>query len=644
MSLIKQLWLTIAVLLLLAFGGSLVIGVSAIRHYTEQEVRIKNADNANALALSMSQLDKDPVTIELLLAAQFDTGHYRLIELHDPEGDLILRRVANEYIEDVPSWFVDMTRFSVPAGQAVVQDGWRQYGTVELQSQHSFAYRSLWQSTLNLIGWFGIAALISALLAWWIVKSIRRPLHAVVEQARDIGNRRFTTSNEPYTRELRDVVVAMNMLSSKVREMLSQESEKLERLRRKLQHDEVTGVANRSHFMKRLQEALDSEDLASEGVLVMLRVARLADLNDTLGRQETDQLLKEIAHALDHIASARHGQVGRLNGSDFALLLPGEDNLRALSQELKRCLHPIADSHHVDSHHVSIGLPMSILEYATNDDRSELLSTLDGALAKAEQDGDRSLEIVQGSARESLYTGLDAWRSALEQALENGVHLARYPVLDPQGQVVHVESPSRLYLKGEWQPAGIFMPWISRLGLNVNYDLAVIKSALTDIEKHSEPLGINLSPQAASDGRFLSGVKPLLAAHPEAAAKLWLELPESVAVRHLEGFRGLCRELRSFGCRMGLEHVGSEFIHIADLHDVGLTYLKFDASLVTGVENNSEQQAILRGMATLCHSIGILAFAEGVRTDAERDTILDIGLDGVTGPGIRQDAEAGRKA
>ncbi|GGX90295.1 GGDEF domain-containing protein [Litchfieldella qijiaojingensis] len=634
MSLIKQLWLTIAMLLLLAFGGSLVIGVSAIRHYTEQEVRIKNADNANALALSMSQMNKDPVTIELLLAAQFDTGHYRAIELRDPEGELILRRENGEHIEDVPGWFVDLTRFSVPAGQAVVQDGWRQYGTIELQSQHSFAYRSLWQSTQYLIAWFGLAALVSALLAWWIVKSIRRPLHAVVTQARDIGNRRFTTSKEPYTRELRDVVVAMNMLSSKVREMLTQESEKLERLRRKLQHDEVTGVANRNHFMKLLQTALDADDHSGGGTLVMLRVARLATLNDTLGRQETDQWLKEITHVLKHIATARNGQVGRLNGSDFALLLPGEDNLRAVSQELRRCLHPIADSHHV-----SIGLPMSMLEYAAGDERGELLSTLDGALAKAELDGDRALVIAQGSTRQPLYTSQEAWRSALEQALAEGVRLARYPVLDSQSHVVHFESPSRLHLQGDWQPAGMFMPWVSRLRLNVNYDLAVVEAALTDIERHGEPLGINLSPQAASDGSFLAGVKPRLAAHPKAAAKLWLELPESVAVHYLEGFRGLCRELHTFGCRMGLEHVGPEFTRIADLHDVGLAYIKIDASLVEGIQHNSEQQTILRGMVTLCHSIGILAFAEGVSNEKEHAALVDIGLDGVTGPGIRQAAQ-----
>ena len=132
MSLIKQLWLTIAVLLLLAFVGSLLIGVTSSRHYIEQEVQIKNNDNANALALSMSQIEKDPVILELLLAAQFDTGHYRRIALYDPQGEIIDERTAGEHIDDVPGWFVNLVRFEVPPGRAVVQDGWQQYGTLEL--------------------------------------------------------------------------------------------------------------------------------------------------------------------------------------------------------------------------------------------------------------------------------------------------------------------------------------------------------------------------------------------------------------------------------------------------------------------------------------------------------------------------------
>ena len=629
MSLIKQLWLTIATLLLLAFVGSLLIGVTSTRHYIEQEIAIKNSDNANALALSMSQMEKDPVIIELLLAAQFDTGYYQRIELRDPTGELIEQRTAPGHIEGVPGWFVDLIQFEVPAGHAVIQDGWQQYGVLELESQHSFAYRSLWLSTLKLAGWFAVAGAISLLLAAWIVKTIRRPLHNVVSQAQAIGQRRFTTSPEPRTLELRQVVSAMNLLSDTVRDMLSQESHKLDRLRRRLQQDEVTGVSNREHFMQRLKSVLDSDNNEGYGVLVMARVARLAELNSRLGHQETDTLLRDIANTLEQLDHG-NGSVGRLNGSDFALLLPGNEDVEALSQALKKRLHPL-----IDDHEIPISLPMAMIQYNAYDPLSQLLSSLDGALAQAENDGDHALVIASGRAKKSLYTSQEDWRNAITEALSEGIRFAHYPVRDERGNTIHLESPSRLWLRGGLQPAGSFMPWVSRLGMNVDFDLAVIAAALSKIEEDGKPLGINLSRQAAEYSRFAAEVKPLLAARPEAAALLWLELPEIVAVHHLEGFRGLCRELRPYGCRMGLEHVGPEFSRIAQLHDVGLAYLKIDASLVAGAEEPGEKQTLLRGMATLAHSLGIIAIAEGVESEEAAAAMFELGLDGVTGPGVR---------
>ncbi|MCL7938874.1 EAL domain-containing protein [Halomonas sp. ATCH28] len=632
MSLIKQIWLTIVVLLLLVFGSSLFIGVSSSRAYIEQEVRIKNADNANALALTMSQMPKDPVTLELLVAAQFDTGHYRQVELRDPQGEIIEQRRAGEAIEDVPAWFVDLVRFEIPPGQAVVQDGWRQFGILTLESQHSFAYRSLWRSSLELVGWFALAAALSLLLAWWIVRTIRRPLRNVVDHALHIGERRFTTIPAPRTRELREVVEAMNQLSSTVRDMLGEESEKLDLLRRRLQHDGVTGVLKREAFLAQLQIHLESQDARASGTLALVRLARLAEVNERLGHNETDALLHALASGLDQFGKVRGGGVvGRLNGSDFALLLPGAHDLESLQHELGKRLAALKEQSRV-----SLGLPAALVDYAQGDQRSVLLASLDGALSAAEARGDQSLVIAEGPQRRSLFTNHGEWRHALQEAMAKGIYLAHYPVLDSEGELLHFESPSRLRLNSEWQPAGIFMPWISRLELDSRLDLAVIDAAVRDITQRGKPLGINLSAASIQDARFVTELQTRLKARPDVAARLWLELPESLAIHDLASFRSLCHALQPLGCRIGLEHVGAEFTRIADLQDLGLGYLKFDRTLVQGVDRVAEQQTILRGMATLCHSLGILAIGEGVETRGEARTLFELGLDGATGPGIRQ--------
>ncbi|MDX1465135.1 MAG: EAL domain-containing protein [Halomonas sp.] len=632
MSLIKQLWLIIVGLLLLAFGGSLFIGVNASRAYIEQEVLIKNADNASALALTMSQMPKDPVTLELLVSAQFDTGHYRRVELRSPEGEIIEQRVGAEAISDVPAWFMDLVRFDIPPGRAVVQDSWRQFGTLLLESQHSFAYRSLWQSTLNLVGWFGLAAAISLLLAWWIVRQIRRPLGAVVQQARQIGERRFTTVPAPRTRELREVVEAMNHLSGAVRTMLSEESKKLDQLRQQLQHDPVTGVLEREAFLSQLQIHLDSQDARASGALALVRVAHLAEINERLGRTETDALLQRVAQGLDQFGRIHGGGItGRLNGSDFALLLPGVVDLEPLRHDLQRRLAAMRERTEMP-----LGLPGALIDYAQGDRRGMLLASLDGALSAAEARSDEGMMIAEGPQRLSLFTSHDEWRRALQVAMAKGVYLAHYPVLDSTGELLHFECPSRLRLASDWQPAGVFMPWISRLGLDSQLDLAVIDEAIRDITQRGKPLGINLSAASIRDVHFVVELQSRLKARPDVAKLLWLELPEAMAIHDLTSFRSLCQALQPLGCRIGLEHVGASFTRIADLQDLGLAYLKLDRTLVRGIDRGAEQQTILRGMATLCHSLGILAIGEGVEHREEARVLFELGLDGATGPGIRQ--------
>ncbi|MCE9662192.1 EAL domain-containing protein [Halomonas sp. M5N1S17] len=635
MSLIKQLWLTIVVLLLLAFVGSLLIGVTSSRHYIEQEVRIKNTDNANALALSMSQMEKDPVILELLLAAQFDTGHYQRIELRDPEGDIIEQRVANAHIDDVPGWFVELVRFDIPAGQAVVQDGWQQFGTLELESQHSFAYRSLWRSSLELAGWFAIAGVISLLLASWIVRTIRLPLRDVVSQAQAIGERRFATAREPRTLELREVVQAMNRLSGAVRQMLGEESDKLDQLRRRMQNDAVTAIPARAPFLDQLQAHLHSDSDDASGTLALVRVARLAEVNQQIGHVATDELLAKVARSLKQLAHlSGDGKVGRLNGSDFAMIVPRQHDLKAIGSELKASLEALSGEHDIP-----ISLPSALCEYTQGESRAELLASLDGALAAAESQEQNGQVILTVPASNVLYTSHEEWRQALKLALDQGVFLAHYPVLDPKGQLIHHEVPSRLRLKEEWQPAGIFLPWVSRLAMSAELDLAVVSAALKDTETSSKSVGINLSAHSLRDGRFVSELVSRVRARPGCASRLWFELPESVAMQQPKALQNLCKELLPLGCRMGLEHVSTQFGKIEGLQDLGLTFMKFDASLSQDIENQSQQQSLLRGMCTLAHSLGIMAIAEGVESRTAATVLFELGMDGVTGPGVRQNQD-----
>ncbi|MFG6668635.1 EAL domain-containing protein [Halomonas sp. HNIBRBA4712] len=630
MSLIKQLWLAIIGLLLLSFLGSLAISITSSRAYIEQEISIKNQDNATALALSMSQLDKDLTILELLVSAQFDTGYYRQITLRDVEGNVLVERSAQAYQGHVPGWFRQLIDFDIPPGTATIQDGWQQFGTLTLQSQYSFAYRALWRNFMELMAWFIAAGIASLAVAAVVVSTIKRPLHRVIEQARDIGSRRFTTIKEPSTLELREVARAMNQLSHNVRQMLTHESHKLDELRRDLQHDRLTGALNRNVFMTRLAALLDNDDARATGLLAMVRVEDLPGLNARLGHDATDSLLKKLAEQLETLdPSSEETLVGRLNGSDFMLALPGNTesaDLRARLAQALAALHAPQETR----------LPAAITSYAPEDERSALLATLDAALAEAESAPGNAEIIVRERESLPLYATHAAWRTALDAALHQGPQLGRFPVLGADRQVLHHESPARLELAEQWQSAAVFIPWLARFNLEPTLDMAVIRQALAQLQQDpNQLLGINLSLAAISDASFVNELRALLEKNAAYAPRLCLEVPATRDPRALESLRSFCTALRHLNCQFGIEHVGAEFTRLAELHDLGLSYLKVDASLVRDIDTSFEQQSILRGLTTLCHSLGIVVIAEGVKTEQELEQLFRMGIDGVTGPGVQ---------
>lgn len=634
MSLIRQLWLVILALLLLTYGASIVIGLTGSRQYMMQQLEIKNSDNANALALTMSQLDKEPVSLELLVSAQFDTGFYRFIELRDPEGNLMIERRAMESGGSAPDWFVELVDFSVPPGEALIQDGWRQYATLELQSQQRYAWDALWETTLRLTGWFALAAVISLALMAWLVGYIRRPLQAVIEQARAIGQRRFSVIDEPRTRELREVVREMNRLSFSVRQMLEQDSASIERLRYRLQHDALTGALSRDAFMDRLETSLHRDDPNVSGTLALVRIGNLEALNAAIGYTGTDRVLQRLGQGLIDISQRHDGSTGRLNGGDLALLLPGVDHHEKLALELSQLLDEVVGEE--DQAHRP-QLSCALCGYDQSDVRSTLLARLDGALASAEiHQGSENPHIprICRHLKTPLYNSRQQWFQALDQALDSGFTLAAYPVRDRHDAILHFEAPSRLYLDGDWQSAALFMPWIRRLDLDARLDLAAVRHALARLAQDNAAISINISVVSIVDARFVQHLRDMLKSHRHLATRLWLELPETVLLHHRESFRAFCRALQPLGCRIGLEHVGHRLNSMADLHDMGMHFIKLDAALVRALGRDGEHRTVLRGLVAICHSLGITAIAEGVMTAEEREQLFELGLDAVTGPGV----------
>lgn len=635
MSMYRQLWLAIVISTLLALGGSLLASLLSARGYLESQLSIKNTDNATALALSLSQGSPDAVMADLVVASLFDGGHYELIRITDPMGVLITERVAPAGDRDAPTWFVNALPVRAHPGVAQISSGWKQFGTVTLVSHSRFAYGALWKSAYEMVFALALAGLVGGYLGSLVLRRLRGPLNAVIEQAKAITQRRFVTIDEPAVPELRQLALAMNATVGRLKSMFEEEAARLETVRREANFDPLTGLTNRSHFMARLRQALDSED-AVGGSLVLLRLADLVGVNRRLGRAATDDFLRLVGGTLgESVVQSGFGVAARLNGADFAVLVSDAMDGRSAAEQLLQALMVVA-APYVENGAVA---SMGVGRFKHGADMGALLARVDIALASAEMEGANAVrEAPQDDADEMPRTS-DQWALMIRRALEHGwVRLISFPVVDADGKLSHRECPLRLMFdeKGEWLPAGRFLPIAERLKLTPALDLAAVGLGIKELQLHPElpGLAINLSASSVGDADFRQKLVGLLVNQKSTTSRLWLEVAEAGALKHLDDFRELCRSLKSVGCRVGLEHYGHHFSQIGALHDLGLDYLKVDSSFVRGVESNAGNVAFLRGLCSIAHNIGLQVLAEGVATQAELDALTELGFDGATGPGV----------
>ena len=636
MSLIKQLWLAISVVMAVAFGGSLLVSVLSARHYLEQQLQVKNIDNATSLALSLSQLDKDPVTVELQIAAQFDAGHYRFIRVQSPSGEVLAERVFKGRLEGVPGWFVGLIPIHAEPGRAQILDGWKQYGTLTLASHDQYVYRSLWSGTVELFVWFLIGSIGVGLAGTIAVRTITRPLKEVVGQAEAIAARRFVSLPEPRTPEMRAMTRALNQMVGRLKAMFAEEAARLEALRRKVNYDAVTGLANREHFLSSLREQLGGEQHAVTGVLVMINIADLAELNAGLGHRRVDEALTDFGKVLNDLYLHREGRAaGRLRGSEFAVLCPGEESpgnaAREVHQRLAGDWLPSLVSSHPDLFHVGA------VPYRHGETVGELMVRAEQALAIAKAKGPNewhALEITMPR----LSMPAEKWRSLFEEAIASQrFSLTSFAVRDGSGVgLLHHEAALRLRNDegGSQITAGEFMPMAAHLGMTAPIDLVVVRLALEHLRHHEGDLAINLSTETITDFHFRNQLVQLLRGEAGLCGRLLFEVPEYGVFQQFDAFRDLARSIKMLGARVGIEYFGQHLVDSERLSTLGLDYVKVSPSFLAGLHSNTDNQELVEGICRLAHALGIQVIALGVESREELPLLVSLGVDGVTGPGV----------
>jgi diguanylate cyclase (GGDEF)-like protein len=646
MTLLRQLVIVIVMLFTLLFAGSMIINVNNTRAYLNNQLRTISQDMATSLGMSLSpHIAKGEMTIaESMINAVSDSGYYREVVLSDVNGKALIERSQQVTTEGVPAWFVRLIPLETPLGEAQIMAGWVQAGQVRIAANPGYAYATLWGNSVDAFWWFLGSSAVALVFGVIALRFILKPLRAVEEQAKAICNREYPIQDRlPWTLELRSVVAAMNLMSAKVRDMFKEQSDAMERLRADTYMDAVTGLANRQYFDMQLRQLTKARASSATNALLFIELAEFKSLNERLGYQAGDKLLKGCAELVTSVCKEMPNLdyfAARPSGATFAVVIQDtiEADALALAERIGAALGTLHAKGLSDVERIGhIGIAIHRGQTA-----GQLLSEADMALRTAQVKGPNAVHMndSQSSGEFASYSA-SRWMTVLRDVLaECRIVLHRQPCVScaDEGKVLQYETLLRIYGDdGKLIPANVIIPMAKHLHLTQEFDKHIVTDTLARLSRPENAgvvVAVNLFPLSIQDGGFVAWLVDMLRSHAAVAPRIAFEVMEHGVVDHLDALRGWVERMAECGAKTGLDQVGKGFKSFNYLSTLKLDYIKIDGGFARGIQENRDNQFFVDSLVKYAHGLDIEVVAESVETREEWDMLKTLRVDGVKGYGV----------
>ena len=406
------------------------------------------------------------------------------------------------------------------------------------------------------------------------------------------------------------------------------------RIRHLAHYDALTGLANRSLFMARMEEELLRAGRAGAALaLLYVDLDRFKEVNDSFGHQVGDGLLCEVARRLEN-AAAPGDVVARLAGDEFVFVTRrgGPEACEVADALVAALSQPVV----VDGCSIltspSIGLAVFPQDGSATED---LMRSADMALYRAKAEGRGTYRTFDPSMAAQLRV-----RRAMQQDLERAiVERALTVVYQPQVRISD-GSIRGFEVLVRWThpeqgpvPPSTFIPLAEEAGLIAALGEFVLETACAEAASWAEPISIavNLSPVQIAHGDLPALVSELLLKTGLAPGRLELEITEGVLIHDSERALHVLRQLKAMGVRIAMDDFGTGFSSLSYLQRFPFDKIKIDRSFIADLDQNGHSRAIVRAVLGLGRSLSIPVIAEGVETGVQLDLLKAESCDEVQG-------------
>lgn len=491
------------------------------------------------------------------------------------------------------------------------------------------------------IGVLTVVLLIALVALIGIASPVRALLHGTRRLARGSLDARVPRGG---MRELDELAAAFNDMAealhrseqslrehqSVLEERIAQRTEDLHHL---AHHDPLTELPNRRDLHKRLELTIErAREQSLTCAVLYLDIDNFKTINDTLGHQYGDRVLRAIAARLQQ-AAGRVGFLCRLGGDEFTLVIPAVRRPGAVERFMAHILREFAAPLHVDDRDLVVSLSAGIALYPQHGDSVEsLLRAADSALHDAKAKGRSGFQVYRAEllagASHRFHT-----EQALRRALADGDFRLHYQpeVSLVSGRTIAVEALLRWQRSdGQLTPAGEFIDIAEQSGLLLELSDWLLRTAVEAARTlratvwPTARVAVNVSAQQFMAGRFVETVEKALRVAQMDASCLEIELTESALQTGRRATEAL-HELRALGVSVALDDFGTGYSTLKSIEELPLTRVKLDRSLVRNLEDNANAASFAHSCVQLCMSRGLSVTVEGIERSGQLDALASWG-------------------
>ncbi|TKK17120.1 RNase E specificity factor CsrD [Pantoea agglomerans] len=608
---------------------SLMLAGCAFSVFWFSHQRVEHRAQILATEVDQAMFTQTPAELHVWLTRMMPIMNAEQISLHNGRQTfLTLSRHENQMLEDEPNRFIQV---DVP----LMHQTGLELRVVTLDPAKTWLRSITGTSTLGILFTVMLVmSLVLLLMHRWLSRQWRGMEHlevraeAIISGERGVMPKRGADEWPPRASRALDVLLADLQEAGEQRLRIDT------LIRTFAAQDGRTGLNNRLFFDNQLATLLeDQEAVGTHGVVMMVRLPDLDTLKDSLEPGLVEEYLFNFVNMLSTFVLRYPGALlARYFRSDFAVLLPHRSlkEANSIADQLINAVDSLPPMRLVNRDDL---IHIGISAWHSGQTVPQVMENAEMATRRAALLGGNNWTNGAGNPQDAG-RGSVRWRTLLENTLSRGgPRLYHKPTVNIEGKVQHRVMLTRIFDGDKEVLAAEYMPLVQQLGMADGWDRQLMTriAALSELWPE-ETLVIPVTITSLLQRSFVLWLQNMLLQCPKAQRKRFLfELAEADVCQHINRLTPVFRALKAFGCRVAVNQAGLTVVSSAYIRQLPLELIKLDAGLVRNIERRTENQLFVQSLLEVCRCTGIQVFATGVRTKAEWQTLVALGVAGGQG-------------